>query len=823
MKKIVFVTLAAASIVGAVFLMKPAAHKVNAQAGTGVNSRPEWTGYYTNVPGPDINTVMPSQTRYEPYGFPGPTWDKHGGLESAFTSPDNFTNLVQFVGLMRRILFVTQPGDDWFACVGHIPVAYGQNAIYEDPCVQRKMAAQWASFIINTQLGKNGSDFAGCNHIFGQPDPWDNWFCGLDYARNHFSEWETTINYYAGQGWIEWNAPVGFPSGHLNTLNGWYGEDSTRFTQMEAEFAFSIVFHNPPTPSNPLGSQYIIKKWCGNVTGEATPLVPPPTGDIVTANCNVVEGWAYDPKNFASGYITQIKVYRDALGAFGGLLVGTQSANQPGPAGQSPYPGTITKPDGTTVPVQGNHGYSVDISPYQDINPHNYYVVAVAGNGQEFPLMNSPKSVPSCKTPSCSALTLADQASGQDLAGKPEPGAPFSAEFGVTISPAPPGATGNYSIALQQPLPPPPAASGPVVYNQKSGQSTTVSNITINTPGVYNFHWTYNWAGGSRACDATIQVATRPYFKVYGNDISAGGNFDTAGDNCAATPALFPDATILAYGRNSGGHMGAGVQFAAQTLGVITDFFSADGGAAPPSPPAGLTFANYDGSVAMPGFGGNSSMPVCAPDYYSNATRPGVTPTGGSVGLLDGARSYTGPVTVGGTIAKGAKVVLYVDGDVIITSDIMFAAGPYANRNEIPSLFIIARGNIYVASTVNRIDGFFIAQPKSDGSAGNIYTCAINSGGTWRTPNSAEIYNQCGGSDKRRLVINGSFIAKKIHLLRSNGTVHGGSNDEPSSSDNIAEIFNFTPELYMAEPHSSLSVPGSKSSYNSINSLPPIL
>jgi len=136
---------------------------------------------------------------------------------------------------------------------------------------------------------------------------------------------------------------------------------------------------------------------------------------------------------------------------------------------------------------------------------------------------------------------------------------------------------------------------------------------------------------------------------------------------------------------------------------------------------------------------------------------------------------------------------------------------------------LIVKGNIFIAPNVTRLDGVYVAQPDDDASKGNIYTCA---GAT-----QINILDKCS----TQLTINGSFIAQQIHYGRTVGTVEKSLKANPTEpnedpgSPNIAEIFNFSQEMYLAPQPAILSTingstgSGSTKLYDSITSLPPIL
>lgn len=820
MKKLLMGLVLVAGVLGIVLAFKPTAKKVNAQ----VTSRPEWTGYYTGVNDTNFDTVVPSQTRFDQYGFPPPNAGT-GGLENAFTSADNFLNLAQFVTLMRNMLFDTS----WTPCVWHRPVVPADRTPYEDPCYQRKMDAQWASYVINTQLGDNGMLYGFCNNALA-PDPWDNWFCGLDSARNRFSQWEAIINYYAGQGWIQWHAPVNFAPNHLNTLVGWYGEDSFRFTQPAAESAWSLVFNSPPSASNPAGSQYIIKKWCGNITGEATPLVPPPSGSFVSANCNVVTGWAFDPKNYTNNYQVQVRVYRDGRPGFGGTLVRTVTANQATPTG---------------APIPGNHGFTADISPWADVVPHTYYIYAAASDAagnptsQGFELAGSPKTVTGaagggCIQPACSPLTII----ASDGTSQPEPSDPFSVQVGFTFGGAAATSPSGFTITLTLP---PPAINGTqsahvTVPAGGTGAMHTFTGVVQNNAGVYNGTWriTPDAGGAATNCPsagpATYIVANKPVSKTFGNDVQAGGNFAANASRTCAAPAA-PGATIIGYTSGSGSaYKGATAQYAAFALGAVNGYASAGTRASSPTQPKDLTFANTSAGV----FGGNSNITHCVPNYMAeflttspSSSSPTINgfPAGNSTRYVNGNATLISG-TPGGTltIPAGTHATIYIDGNLVINTNIVYAGadlGGWANRSQIPSLTVVVRGNIFINKLVTRLDGVFIAQPGIVGN-GTINTCVVVSGnsGNALPVIAASVFDNCNS----KLTVNGAFIAQRVKLLRVNGSLSKTTLNEPRGGLNTAEEFNFSPEAYLALP--DCAIPQnckSSAKADAITSLPPIL
>jgi hypothetical protein len=222
--------------------------------------------------------------------------------------------------------------------------------------------------------------------------------------------------------------------------------------------------------------------------------------------------------------------------------------------------------------------------------------------------------------------------------------------------------------------------------------------------------------------------------------------------------------------------------------------------------------------------------------------------TGGNLdslnsGIASGSyiRSGGGVTIVGGggdtasTNVTG-NFIIYVEGDVAISNSIQYSTSvlwnipgtPGAAAGAIlPSVKVYATGDIYIESDVTQLDGEYVA-------GGDIHTCSEdNSGGggfdlLGPPVNQTFIANSC----KNALSVNGSLKARRVHFLRTNGTVlngipqelHNGSiSSAYNPSSNIAESIRFSPEAYLLQPRATVSETqndrGPK--YQSIISRPP--
>lgn len=306
---------------------------------------------------------------------------------------------------------------------------------------------------------------------------------------------------------------------------------------------------------------------------------------------------------------------------------------------------------------------------------------------------------------------------------------------------------------------------------------------------------------GQEVC---VPVVNKPYFKVYGGDVSAGGGQTQAG-GCTSNQK----AAIIGWNKGGPGFGGASAQFAALALDAIFEVSTSQGNAVgAAAPPSGLAFTNTAPSGSV--YGGTLGSLPCIPDYYAAKPASPMSFTTLAAATTSGAYAASGTVTLFGQLPAGKRVTLFVEGDVFITDNITYPAN--WTTADLPLLQVVARGNIYIRNTVSEIAGIFIAQPNG-GSGGVIYTCATAAAPL--VPGNS-LHSTCNN----KLTINGVFTAKQVQFLRTRGTVHPAAPNEASTSNNIAEVFNFSPAVWMAQPTELIT--GSVK-YDSITSLPPIL
>ena len=362
---------------------------------------------------------------------------------------------------------------------------------------------------------------------------------------------------------------------------------------------------------------------------------------------------------------------------------------------------------------------------------------------------------------------------------------------------------------------------------------TTSYNVALtaaSAPNEYTVTWKINTATGDD-CSDTINVVTLPYFNAYGKGVIAGGEFKSVDGTCKG------EGTLGGWFDNTSNGYGSSSQLSALALVKIVGLASAQTSMG--RSPTNLTFANNSSDISTdktsPSLGGNfygAGGASTGSSCLTEPEEPDTTADSGStfsIASSSGAYSHDGDVTIsGGQINIGENISLFAKGDVYISNDIRYQAG--WGITDVPSFVLVATGNIYIDSTVTQLDGLYVAKNDSTGgSKGRIFTCA-------KSPPSSlysadELYNNC----KKQLTVYGSFIANKVNLLRTYGTLSDGKTGLKQGSacfnfgGNIsprvtcaAEVFDFSPEMYLSKPAVKPPSNGANQ-YDSITSLPPVL
>ena len=381
-------------------------------------------------------------------------------------------------------------------------------------------------------------------------------------------------------------------------------------------------------------------------------------------------------------------------------------------------------------------------------------------------------------------------------------------------------------------------------YVDLSGNKTGIQNGPTNPP--------------SKSC---VRIVNRPYFKVYGSGVWAGGGVNSG---------ICRGGRLASWNNDTGKYpgVGAGTQlFALGTLPII-GFASGQNSATPSSPGvlqpgAGLSFANNGsrfgkngsgvivspGTVASPPLGGNLRAQYCTqiptplnltplppnPNWDVSSLPSGTYEDKRSTNVLFGGQS---------AISPGKKITIYKtgSGDVYINQNIVYDTNgttwDLSGANSVPKFTLIVSGNIYIGSNVTQLDGLYVARKDINNKGGKIYTCAddqtLPTPPYWAPMPSQQLYANCNN----QLVVHGSFVADQVNLMRTLGSLRdtigrGNDAENPSSGPRscsnggsysicAGEVFDFSPELYIPDMDNT-GGNTSTTKYEAFTSLPPVL
>lgn len=533
--------------------------------------------------------------------------------------------------------------------------------------------------------------------------------------------------------------------------------------------------------------------------------------DIVIENGANYPGLPRDGRPTTNALTASYRYIQDVGVSPTGVIAGSPagSTNTIGYNGQSRY--WFGNPNGftyTSAPLKNNIDITITV---RSVAVNNYRngssYVCVAGGGA------APRRPPAAPDYGCPGDTSTFRI--RLNVGPPITNDQFSCDS-VTPSELEAGTTGSFNLiaGIGAPTPLSGGARAAITFNGSEGPmnfvdgSTNVSSsFSVPSAGVYPV--SIRFIGGNSG-DVTlncpkITVSKKPYFRVFNGDVLVGSA------NCPGWGLPTGSAgQILALSNGSG--KGAGTQLISQAMGGIDGFSSAQGNVAPaPGPDKGLSFAS-SGT-----YGGNFGSGTCPKDSWARhqTTYPSPRSNVGDPNMVTGEYYAAGDLNLSGTVAVGKKLVIYVNGNVTITDSILYAAGA-TTVQDIPSLTIIARGNIYVQANVSNIDGVLIAQPDASSARGTVYTCS--EGGA--PPSETYMANNCDN----HLTITGSVTARTIKLLRTFGTFKNARNDEKYNDVNAqftaAERFIFSPEVWI-RPNKVMKTPN-LGGYDDITSLPPV-
>jgi hypothetical protein len=647
----------------------------------------------------------------------------------------------------------------------------------------------------------------------------------INYAKNNFGAWKALVTSYSNAGLINWDynymPPTPYETSSYDSV-----EDDIYHYQEDGRPTWAIRFIIPAAQG---GGDFAIEYFCGNLIGAGLPSLSSPPSGKINPPTNVPPDAPGTTPGAASSYSTCQQV--------------TGTANDPTAAGfQVPVTVSYSISGGPSgkLPVVKASGSS----PYAWIAPTNAAIQSSLSQvtftaegddagGKKFTI-GSPITMGPCKTITgdCPQPTVSPAV--------PEPGTTFSVSASVDYSTTadaqkvasspgfkffvniqgPNGLTSVFSNANMAINPSPP----------NSQFVTASTNLSVPQAGVYVVGWGVVGPYGATNCGSSVppgpgvppppafNVVYKPIFEVNGGDISAGASMTPAGGTtCSIAPPTPNGGSIVGWSANPGtsNFAGAGTQYAAFALNHLQEFTTAQGSAGSPTAakePAGLAFANsgLTGSDLSPTsglYGGKVVGPNCVHDYFANAQPANTFSSTTMTALLAGVPGYV----AGGNIPNASKTTVYINGNLTIDSDVKFSGLYPGGVTDIPVFSVVVKGNIYIDPSVKRLDGIYVAQPSAaTPGAGVIYTC-VPSGysGVAVSLLNKDNFNDCS----QQLVVNGSFIARQVWMLRSSGT---------ASSGIASEVFNYTPELWLTAPGDN-NLSKTDTAYNAVSDLPPAL
>ena len=164
--------------------------------------------------------------------------------------------------------------------------------------------------------------------------------------------------------------------------------------------------------------------------------------------------------------------------------------------------------------------------------------------------------------------------------------------------------------------------------------------------------------------------------------------------------------------------------------------------------------------------------------------------------LASGDHRRNGPLTItGGSLSKGRHVRLFVKGDVTIGGDISVnEADPIHNSlSDIPSLTVVATGDIRVEHGVSVIAGTYVA-------GGEFESCKD------AQDKSADLGMRPDSKCQQKLKVNGAIVSEKSPVFRRTFGAGNLSDDNQWKTDRIsstAEWINYTPNLWLTTSNGS--------------------
>ncbi|HSE29014.1 MAG TPA: hypothetical protein VLA77_00310 [Candidatus Saccharimonadales bacterium] len=588
------------------------------------------------------------------------------------------------------------------------------------------------------------------------------------------TEWRALVNAYASAGRISWSTNYAY---NINTY--YQGTDDSPSPNDDAFFDYNndglaILFRSSPTGT----VQYAIRRECGNPVGNGNILPLPNPVDFTMNGRTTVNGSSTDITVNPGASLSFVNYLSNSGPSATPSSITWSAHNMPGGASiSSGNAGTFTSgqektaysepaftvPNGTAAGTQ--YCRQVRWSPLNESGGSGTGATRCATVAAAYDLVPVTGVSPSTTAQDGDTITFTFTIDNV--------GSNNSPSVSCTVNGTQPGGIAG-----------PPSTSCPTTFTWNAGSPTVVATQNITISGQ---------APGSQICrsltvsPATPSVGSRtsstvcvtivktPYVHFMGGDVWAGGGLaDSAG---ACTNGLAKITTSSRTLSGGAGYAGSMVEYASFSLGAVTSFGSASKAlvnGAPAGPTAlakALTFSN---TQAIPG---NFAAPQhCIKDYaadYANVTT--ACPSAANVASPPTTPcKSSGMFTIStGTLPAGSKQVYIIDGNVNITGLGINYPATYTDAASIPSLVVIATGDIMVNGSVRNLSGIFI-------SRGTFFTCQE------KPPLPAATCN----SD---LLVDGAIIARRLDLYRT----AGAEGSTVAARRAPAEIIKLSPEVFL--------------------------
>ena len=179
----------------------------------------------------------------------GPSTFNRAICDGYFSGQDQYNNGIDVANVLAN-----PGGNDALMGVDNVDqfVTEIKNALNGSDVTEQKGVA----FLIETMLGKNGSQFST---IAG----------GVTQAQADVTYWEKLVRKYDAEGRVDWN-----PSNHVTTMANFINSGVSTKENLDPVFFMDVGPKDRPliTFTNPDGSKYDIDKNCANPTGLVDPL-----------------------------------------------------------------------------------------------------------------------------------------------------------------------------------------------------------------------------------------------------------------------------------------------------------------------------------------------------------------------------------------------------------------------------------------------------------------------------------------------------------------------------------------------------------------------